>query len=306
MAVPRLDPSVIERLFDRSSAAHWDVPRERFEAAVRASLDHAFSAINPTSSEVSEYLDDLHADDLALAIACESGSDRAWEHFMAEYRPLLQRAADAIDPTGGAREVADSIFAELYGLSEREGTRRSLLRYFHGRSKLSTWLRAVLSQRYVDRVRAGRRTSPMPEDAERIPERNEQASPAVESGRFRGLVQQALAKAIADLPARDRLRLSCYYAQGLKLAAIGKLLREHEATVSRQLAKTRDALADAVRASLKRDHGMDDRTVDECLASAMDDTGSMDVNQLIGTGPSTSLRAVPDVRKKSAFDRSRE
>src|SRR6188768_1303540 len=141
-AVPRLDLSVIERLFDGSSAAHWDVPRERFEAAILASLNHAFGNINPTSSEVSEYLDDLHLDDVALAIACESGSERAWEHFVSEYRPLLHRAADAIDPTGGAREVADAIYGELFGLSERDGTRRSLLLYFHGRSKLSTWLRA--------------------------------------------------------------------------------------------------------------------------------------------------------------------
>ena len=69
-----------------------------------------------------------------------------------------------------------------------------------------------------------------------------------------------------------------------------------DATVSRQLAKTRDTLADAVRTSLKRDHGMDDRTVAEALASAMDDTGSMDVKELIGTGP----------RKELPFDRSRE
>ena len=298
-AVPRLDSSVIERLFDGSSAAHWDVPRERFEAAILASLNHAFGNINPTSSEVSEYLDDLHLDDLALAIACESGSERAWEHFVGEYRPLLHRSADAIDPTGGAREVADAIYGELYGLSERDGTRRSLLRYFHGRSKLSTWLRAVLSQRWIDRVRAGRRSTPLPDDPERLPESPETtraASPDVEAGRFRGLVQQALARAIAALPARDRLRLSCYYAQGLRLAAIGKLIREHEATVSRQLAKTRDGLADAVRTSLKRDHGMDDRTVAECLESAMEDTGSMDVNELIGTG----------ARKKSPLDRSRE
>jgi len=298
-AVPRLDLSVIERLFDGSSAAHWDVPRERFEAAILASLNHAFGNINPTSSEVSEYLDDLHLDDVALAIACESGSERAWEHFVSEYRPLLHRAADAIDPTGGAREVADAIYGELFGLSERDGTRRSLLRYFHGRSKLSTWLRAVLSQRWIDRVRAGRRSTPLPDDPERLPESPEThkaGSPDIEGGRFRGLVQQALANAIAALPARDRLRLSCYYAQGLKLAAIGKLLREHEATVSRQLAKTRDGLADAVRTSLKRDHGMDDRTVAECLASAMEDTGSMDVNELIGTG----------ARKKSPLDRSRE
>jgi RNA polymerase sigma-70 factor (ECF subfamily) len=296
MPAPRLDSSVIDRLFERSSAAHWDVPRERFEAAIYRSLNHAFGAINPTTSEVSEYLDDLHVEDLALAVACEDGSQRAWEHFMSEYQPALRRAADAIDPTGSARDIADSIHADLYGLTERDGARRSLLRYFHGRSRLATWLRAVLSQRWIDRVRSGRRTEALPEDAERLPGSANSTGANVLQDRYRASIQEALANAIARLPARDRLRLSLYYAQGLKLAAIGKMLREHEATVSRQLAKTRDGLAGAVRASLKHDHGMDDRTVEESLQAVMDDTGSMDVNQLIGVG----------TRKKSPPDRSKE
>jgi RNA polymerase sigma-70 factor (ECF subfamily) len=295
-AAPELDPSILDRHFDRSRAEHWDVPRERFVAALSASIDHAFADVNPTSSEVGEYLDDLYVEDLALAVACESGSERAWEQFIADYRPQLQRAADAIDPTGGAREVADAIFGELYGLTERDGVRRSLLKYFHGRSRLGTWLRAVLSQRFVDRVRVTRRSEPLPDNPETL------AAPAARPGesdperaRFHDLVQRALTNAIAVLPARDRLRLSCYYAQGMKLAAIGKLLREHEATVSRQLAKARDLVAESVRDTLKRDHGMDDRTVTECLHSVMSDTGALDVNELIGVG----------ARKKLARDRSK-
>ena len=296
MPAPRLESSVIDRLFERSRADDWNVPRERFEAAIYRSLNHAFGAINPTTSEVREYLDDLYVEDLALAVACEDGSASAWEHFMSEYQPVLRRAAEAIDPTGAAREIADSIHADLYGLSERDGARRSLLRYFHGRSRLSTWLRAVLSQRWIDRVRSGRRTEALPDDAERIPGAATGAGGNLQHDRYRAAIQDALAKAIAALPARDRLRLSLYYAQGLKLAAIGKLLHEHEATVSRQLARTRDGLADAVRMSLKRDHGMDDRAVEESLQAVMDDTGSMDVNQLIGVG----------ARKKLPLDRSKE
>jgi DNA-directed RNA polymerase specialized sigma24 family protein len=41
------------------------------------------------------------------------------------------------------------LYADLYS--------KSLFRYFQGRSSLATWLRAVLSQRYVDRIRANRR-----------------------------------------------------------------------------------------------------------------------------------------------------
>jgi RNA polymerase sigma-70 factor (ECF subfamily) len=296
-AAPRMDSSVLDRHFDRSRAEHWDVPRDRFEAAIAASVDHAFSSSNPTSAEVSAFLDDLHVEDLALAIACESGSERAWEHFIAEYRPVLQRAADAIDPRGNAREVADAIFAELYGLTERDGVRRSLLRYFHGRSRLGTWLRAILSQRWIDRVRATRRSDPLPDEPDTLPAPSGRgASAGIEQDRFHGVVQRALTEAIAALPARDRLRLSCYYAQGMKLAAIGKLLHEHEATVSRQLSKARDTIAASVRTALERDHGMDERTAAECLQSVMDDTGALDVNELIGAG----------ARKKSGAGRSTE
>src|SRR5436190_16244756 len=88
---------------------------------------------------------------------------------MLQYRPVLYRAADALDPGGGAREVADSLYAELYGLQVRGGERRSLLHYFHGRSSLATWLRAVLAQRYVDRIRAGRRFESLSEDIDAQP-----------------------------------------------------------------------------------------------------------------------------------------
>ena len=88
----------------------------------------------------------------------------AWDHFVLEMRPGLYRAADALDPTGAARELADSLYADLYGVDQRGSARQSLLRYFHGRSSLSTWLRAVLAQRHVDRIRVDRRTEPLPEE----------------------------------------------------------------------------------------------------------------------------------------------
>ena len=46
----------------------------------------------------------------------------------------------------------------------------------------------------------------------------------------------------AGLPPRERLRLGCYYAEGLTLAQTGRLLGEHESSVSRQLARTRKTI----------------------------------------------------------------
>jgi len=62
-----------------------------------------------------------HGGDLDLARLCAAGDELAWERFVREYRPLLYRAADALDATGGAREVADSLYADLYGLPRGDG-----------------------------------------------------------------------------------------------------------------------------------------------------------------------------------------
>src|SRR4029450_9175276 len=79
-------------------------------------------------------------------------------------RRFWSGAAHAPAPGGGPRDLADSLYGELFGLRERAGERQSLFRYFHGRSSLITWLRAVLSQRHVDRLRSHRREEALPEE----------------------------------------------------------------------------------------------------------------------------------------------
>ncbi len=138
--------------------------RRRSPPRSRRAARRRFLAATPTPRELSRYLSSLHLEDLALACACALGDGAAWDHFVLEMRPALYRAADALDRSGAARELADSLYADLYGLDQRGGARQSLLRYFHGRSSLATWLRAVLAQRHVDRVRVDRRTEPLPEE----------------------------------------------------------------------------------------------------------------------------------------------
>ena len=294
---PRIGSSLVARLFDRSRAAEWGVSREQFQAALEASVAHAFAGKAPAAADVERYAQALHLEDLALACACEAGHDAAWEHFVRQHRPVLYRAADAIDPSGGARDLADALYADLFGLKERQGERQSLLRYFHGRSSLATWLRAVLSQRHIDRLRRDRRLDPLPDDAGSAAEAALASPPGPGTAdpdrpRHLQLMQLALRAAIAALAPRDRLRLSLYYAQDMTLAAIGRALKEHEATASRHLTRTREAIRSAVHGRLREEHGLDDRAIEECFASVVDDAGSMDVGELMGA------------RKKAAQDRS--
>ena len=195
---------------------------------------------------------------LALACACSAGSEAAWEFFVGQFRQELYRAARAI--TGGAsagdadaRELADSLYADLYGLRESEGRRKSLFDYFHGRSKLGTWLRAILAQRHVDAIRRARKLEPLEDETGRerseIMERAAADAPTgsgtsrtavsdppdPDRARYCSLLQAALTGALASLEPRDRLRLAYYYSDERTLAEIGRLLGEHEATVSRKL-----------------------------------------------------------------------
>ena len=99
--------------------------------------------------------------------------------------------------------------------------------------------------------------------------------------RLLSLVTAALARAVSRLTARDRLRLGFYYAQGLKLAEIGRLLGEHEATVSRHLARTRRALRHEIEHHLRHEMKLGDEEIADGFKCAMNDAGPMDLSEIL-------------------------
>lgn len=270
-SIPPVHPDLARRLHRRAGAERWGLSEDDFRAALVRSLAHRFREQSPPPREAEQYLDSLLVEDLGLACACARGSERAWEHFVREFRPALLAAAASSAPPDVARDLADSIYADLFGLEERDGVRRSLLDYFHGRSTLASWLRAVLAQRVVDWARASRRFEPLPDgDADIIPA-PESGTPDVDRPRHLAIVRAALAAAIAGLAPRDRLRLSLYYTQELKLAAVGRVLGESEATVSRKLERTRGDLRKAIARRLHEAHGLDQAEITACFDDARTD-----------------------------------
>jgi RNA polymerase sigma-70 factor (ECF subfamily) len=281
-----LPHNVLARLYRQAQASKWGVSEATFAAVLERSASKAFPDGTSNAPAVERYCGGLHLEDLALACACAEGIDAAWEHFVRVFRPVLYRAASALDPSGGAREHADSLYADLFGLQEKDGERRSLFRYFHGRSSLSTWLRAVLSQRHIDGIRSQRRlTSLDDEESTTVVVSRPAADP--DASRFRALITQALLHCLATLSDRDRLRLACYYREDLTLAQTGRLLREHEATVSRQLARTRKVIREDVERYLRQEHRLDEADVARCFECTIDDPGTLDLRELLG---STAVR----------------
>src|SRR5260370_15989288 len=232
----------------QSRASRWGVPRERFASVLERSAKKALSPGAVTPQELQEYLAALHLEDLALATACAEGGEEAWEHFFRTYRPYLRVAASAIlrckSGCAEACDLADSLFSELYGLAGGKGAERSLFRYFHGRSSLKTWLRAVLAQRHIDSIRAGRRfeelagdetgnnRQSMPLGPETLP-----ADPHRE--RYVASFTRALQTALDRLDPQEKERLRLYYSEEKTLAEIGRLLEEHESSDSRHLDRVR-------------------------------------------------------------------
>src|SRR5580693_1819630 len=242
----------------------------------------------PDARAIRAYLDSLHAADLALACACSEGNAAAWDFFMARFRPELYRAGRAIARESAGRELADSLYAELYGLREVAGQRKSLFDYFLGRSKLTTWLHAILAQRHVDGIRRARRIEPWEEgetgersygtrqSALANPSGNSFANPSASSpdperNRYLAILQAALTAALDALQPRDRLRLAYYYVEGLTLAEIGRLVGEHEATVSRKLERTRREIRKRVEGALRQEKKLSAAQLQLCYEYAQEE-----------------------------------
>ena len=244
-----LHAPALARLCKRAGGARWNLGDESLcDAAYRG----AQAAGVLDSAGVDSFIDALHAEDLGLAIACQAGESAPWEHFITSFRPQLYVAARAIagDEARG-RELADSLWAEMYGMEVRDGRRRSILSYFHGRSSILTWMRAVLSQRHVDYIRTQSRIAPLDDHLQQeTGTSDDHGEESGERARYVAMLGKALNAALKSLAPRDRMRMAYYYRHDLSLKEIGRVMDEHESTVSRRLARTRDQLKGAIERML--------------------------------------------------------
>ena len=120
-----------------------------------------------SARETAEFYASLRVEELALARACAAGQERAWEIFMARYREkLYDIAAYIAKESSAARELADSLYADLYGTTTRDGQRISKLASYTGRGSLEGWLRTVMAQEFVNRFRRQRRLVSLDEESE--------------------------------------------------------------------------------------------------------------------------------------------
>src|SRR5579863_5852886 len=145
--------SPMAELYQKSRGKQFGLSREEFDR-VLWDIGGKNLPADATQNDQRELYASLRVEELALARACAAGQERAWEIFLTRYREKLYDVAGYITKeNSAARELADSIYAELYGTTTRDGQRISKLASYTGRGSLEGWLRTVMAQEHVNRFR---------------------------------------------------------------------------------------------------------------------------------------------------------
>jgi len=258
---PRVAP-VITELYQKGRAQEFGLTRECF-AQMLEEIRKKYLPAEASLAETLALYSSLRVEELVLARACAAGEERAWEAFLTRYREKLYEIATYIAKEAStARELADSIYADLYGIRERGGERLSKLASYMGRGSLEGWLRTVIAQEYINVYRRRRRLVSLEEEGEQGVQFV--AAPPPPAKAVDPRLTAATDEALAELSPEDRFVLASYYLDSRTLAQIARVLGVHESTISRKLEKLAASLRKRILAGLGR-RGMSREQAKEAL-----------------------------------------
>ena len=274
---------LLPELHAGSGCEQIGLTREAF-GEILAEVAMKYLPPHATEREACAFLRTLRIEELALARACAGGHNAAWELFLVRYREKLYQSALRIArEDSAARELADTLYAELFGTVTRDGERVSKLASFTGRGSLEGWLRTVLAQEFVNRYRRTRRLVSLDEEGE---EGSQFAAPQPEpvlSPDSR--LESATDAALAALSGEERMVLAAYFLDGRTLAEIARLLGVHESTISRKVDKLAKSLRKQILANMVQ-QGMGRRQAEEALEVDVRDL-RLDIRRSLAQGSST-------------------
>jgi RNA polymerase sigma-70 factor, ECF subfamily len=257
--------TLLDELYRNSKAAELGLGDQEFLAILQE-----VSAKHSSGTSFEKFTGNLRIEDLVLARACAAGKERAWEAFMLRFREKLYDIARQItreDSSG--RELADSVYADLFGTKIREGARVSKLASYSGRGSLEGWLRTVLAQEYVNTYRRQRRLVSLDQESEQGVQF--EAAPSAETtSPAPSRLEQATDQALRLLAPQERFLLASYFLDGRTLAEIARALSVHESTISRKIDKLTNSLRKQVLKNLVRS-GMSRRQAEETLTADVRD-----------------------------------
>ena len=245
-----ISKALLAELYAKSQAENYGITQEEF-SGILAAIAAKYGFAEPTPGSVieaspritstsegaaSDFFGSLKLEDLAMAQGCAKGNDKAWEVFLTRYREKLFDSARQITrEENSARELADSIYGDLFGIGVKGGERVSKLSSYTGRGSLEGWLRTVLAQEWVNRYRKQKRLMSLDEEVERGAQFA--ATPDEKIREVQSPVIAATDQTLAALAAEDRYILASYFLDKRTLADIARSLQVHESTISRKVEK---------------------------------------------------------------------
>ena len=260
--------AMTSELFARSGAARYGIALAEFERVLETIAAKYVPAA--ASAEETRALSDGAArgrTGAGTGVCRRSRAGVAGVPDQVSRKAVRGSAAIAKDDATG-RELADSLYADLYGTTARDGRRVSKLEWYTGRGSLEGWLRTVLAQEFVNRYRGQRRLVSLEEKEEAGAQFAAEAP--IASVAVDARVEAATDEALAQLSAEDRFVLAAYFLDGRTLAEIGRMLGVHESTVSRKVEKVTAGLRKRIRSGLTA-RGMSTRQAEEALEADVRD-----------------------------------
>ena len=306
--------AVIDNMFARctENAPNFGVRLDCFKTSLLKTIDKYLAAAStgqPDSADINQFLEQIQADDLFLAIACSNGNERSWWEFDQQHRSYLERVARHLAKTEvDAQEVIDTVYVELYGTRVVDGERVSKFSTYSGRGSLRGWLRTVIWHSLVDLHRASHDEVSLDEMTENVGEGMAHASFAesapggegemidhIAKERYRKVTVSAIETAFASLEDHEKLLLLFYHVENLKLREIAKLVenessplrgwfqrksqtrndnpagRIHESTIMRWLEKSYARVLQLFRAELAEKNNLTREEIEICIELATQD-----------------------------------
>jgi RNA polymerase sigma-70 factor, ECF subfamily len=267
---PVSEPALGAEWYGHTSAERYQITLQDFERMLRG-VAQKYLPAGSSVEDTQQFCAGLHHEELVLAHACVAGHEKGWEDFLTRYREKLYDMALRIArESSAARDLADSIYGELYGLNTRDGVRVSKLSFYTGRGSLEGWLRTVLAQEFVNRYRKTKRLVSLDDSVESddgeqrrsVPELAAPVKDEVQAPDPR--LSAATDEALAALQDDERFILAAYYLDGRTLAQIAGMLRVHESTISRKVEKLGKTLRKQILSRLTQ-RGMSRRQAEEAL-----------------------------------------
>lgn len=254
------------RIFDiyeeaRQTHGNLGVPFEGYARRVMAICAKVYRLGEPSLALVPQ----LHYCDLYLAMACAAGIDEAWERFDKLYRKYLTSLFFGLCwQTSVAADLSEGMLAELF---LPDGSGKSKIATYDGRSSLQTWLRTISSNRVYSEMTRRNNVDRRPEAGDKLQGSsiNDHPDDAVARKRYEKVLKESVRIACAELDADEKTLLIWRFDQGVRLGRIAEILEVHQSTITRSIERIGRKMRSSLAFHLVR-AGVGPAAIEECVA----------------------------------------